>query len=861
MCTPSIPPRPACKSRSSNLCNPSSPPELLAPAGGFEAALTAFQYGADAVYLGLSHFSARADADNLTPDRLRLLLAYARSFSPRKRIYVTVNTLIQDTELPQLIETLDTLDDLAPDGVIVQDLGVARLIRDHFPRLELHASTQMAVHNVAGAVALRELGFSRVILARELTLEEIRQIVQDSGVEVEIFVHGALCYSVSGLCLFSAHMTGRSGNRGRCAYCCRGKFAADTPSSSPSADRPAYPFSMRDLALAPLLDEVIATGVQSLKIEGRMKSPLYVACVTDYYRRKLDGTLTPDAEQTLIQDVQTIFSRPWTTLYAHGADAPSAAVIDPVAIGHRGACIGSVEAVSRDRAGTRWLRFTSSRALEKHDGLQVELASGGKPFGFAANTLRAAGATRPVVTLPADVPVEVALPDEDLPDIPRGAPIFCSASQAVRRRYAVRTLRDADFDTGRPVAFRVSLRPDGIAAQAETLDTASTSATPVNAEAWIPQALSSSKQPDKTAGAVRKAFSRLGDTAWRFETLELDDPATLYAPLSALNEARRSVVARLNVRWDASRTARRQGIADAWGLHLPSAEQPSATPSVPPPSTSESGVRAADAVTPIWTLKLRIAPPPPADAGLDNFACIVLAIGHTGYDTLRRDLDAWCTVTDRARLRLALPLLSRMQEWKALVKTVDALCGDGWNDWECADLAGFRLLADQGQPPFSADWSLYALNRVALAELGRLGARQVVLSPEINLDCLKTLNQPRSVPSPAIETLVYQHTPLFISETAPCLSPDVSAPPSDVLHLTDRRGRAFRVIHLDNRWITVAESAFYVAAHTQENAARRYRIDLSWSPEAVWDTQKLAAIRAGQPLTDTHRALFDRGFA
>ncbi|MDD2347515.1 MAG: U32 family peptidase, partial [Kiritimatiellae bacterium] len=209
--------------------------------------MTAFQYGADAVYLGLSHFSARADADNLTPDRLRLLLAYARSFSPRKRIYVTVNTLIQDTELPQLIETLDTLDDLAPDGVIVQDLGVARLIRDHFPRLELHASTQMAVHNVAGAVALRELGFSRVILARELTLEEIRQIVQDSGVEVEIFVHGALCYSVSGLCLFSAHMTGRSGNRGRCAYCCRGKFAADTPSSSPSADRPAYPFSMRDL--------------------------------------------------------------------------------------------------------------------------------------------------------------------------------------------------------------------------------------------------------------------------------------------------------------------------------------------------------------------------------------------------------------------------------------------------------------------------------------------------------------------------------------------------------------------------------------------------------------------------------------
>ena len=304
-------------------------PELLAPAGGFDAALAAFQYGADAVYLGLSHFSARAEADNLTPDRLRLLLAYARAFCPPKRIYVTVNTLVEDAELPHLIETLDALDALGPDGVIVQDLGMARLIRDHFPRLALHASTQMAVHNTAGAIALRELGFTRVVLARELTLDEIRRIVRDADVEIEVFVHGALCYSVSGLCLFSSHMSGRSGNRGRCAYCCREAFSAPDPGlqtsdrrTSTSDNRPAFPFSMRDLALAPLLDAVAATGVQSLKIEGRMKSPLYVACVTDYYRRKLDGTLSPDAEQALIQDVQTVFSRPWTALYAQGADAP-----------------------------------------------------------------------------------------------------------------------------------------------------------------------------------------------------------------------------------------------------------------------------------------------------------------------------------------------------------------------------------------------------------------------------------------------------------------------------------------------------------------------------------------------------------
>jgi putative protease len=837
--------------------------------------LAAFQYGADAVYLGLSQFSARADADNLTPDRLRVLLAYARSFSPRKRVYVTVNTLVEDAELPQLIEILDALDDLGPDGVIVQDLGVARLIRDHFPRLVLHASTQMAVHNAAGASALRELGFSRVVLARELTFEEIRQIVRVSGVEVEIFVHGALCYSVSGLCLFSSHMTGRSGNRGRCAYCCREAFSTAAPrppppdlQTPPSASRPVYPFSMRDLALAPLLDEVVATGVQSLKIEGRMKSPLYVACVTDYYRRKLDGTLSPDAEQALIQDVQTVFSRPWTALYAQGADAPPATVIDPLAIGHRGARIGSAEAVTRDPDGIRWLRFTSSRALEKHDGVQVELASGGRPFGCAVNVLRAAGSARPAVTLPAGVPVEVALPNEEIPDIPRGAPIFCSASQAVRRRYAVHALRDADFDTGRPVAFRVTLRPGGITVQAETADTVSVA--PVCAEAQIPLALSPSRQPDQTAGAVRKAFSRLGDTAWRFGTLELDDPSALYAPLSALNEARRLVVARLDALWNASRAARREAIAGAWGLKP--VEPPSASPES---STTPSGAHAtlagepsahatvltADSAMPTWTLKLRASPPPPSCEALHDFACIILAIGHTGYDALKRDLDAWRTLTGRARLRLALPPLTRMREWGPLTTTVDALLGDGWNEWECADLAGFRLLADRDQTPVSADWSLYALNRIALSELGRLGVRHVVLSPEISLAGLKALSLPRPSPSPAAEMLVYQHTPLFISETAPCLPPDADASRPDGLHLTDRRGRAFRLFHLDNRWITVAESAFYIAAHKQACAAHRYRVDLSWSPGTAWDMNRLIAIRNGQPLTGTHRAQFDRGFA
>ena len=250
-------------------------PELLAPAGSFDAAVAAFRFGADAVYAGLPRFSARADAENLDADRLRALVAHARSLPRPRKVYVAFNTLAFDGERAEILDALADLEEIAPDALIVQDLGVARLARRHFPSLELHASTQLAAHSAEGVRALAGLGFSRVVLARECTLEEVARCVREGGAEIEVFVHGALCHSVSGLCLHSAMTQGRSGNRGRCAYCCR------------IAHGGAFPFSMRDLALAPVLGRVVATGAASLKIEGRMKGPLYVACATDYYRRDL----------------------------------------------------------------------------------------------------------------------------------------------------------------------------------------------------------------------------------------------------------------------------------------------------------------------------------------------------------------------------------------------------------------------------------------------------------------------------------------------------------------------------------------------------------------------------------------------
>ncbi|HBI46989.1 MAG TPA: hypothetical protein DDY78_29670, partial [Planctomycetales bacterium] len=208
------------------------PVELLAPAGGPDAAFAAFHYGADAIYLGLMKFSARAEAENFTLAECAEVTAYAHSLTPRRRVFVTINTVIRTDELRELVETVGALADIGVDAVILQDLGVYHVLRRHFPEMELHASTQLAVHNRAGADALARLGFARVVLARELTSEEVRDVTAASGVETEVFIHGALCYSYSGLCLFSSQTNGRSGNRGKCAYSCRDSFeVAGAPDS------------------------------------------------------------------------------------------------------------------------------------------------------------------------------------------------------------------------------------------------------------------------------------------------------------------------------------------------------------------------------------------------------------------------------------------------------------------------------------------------------------------------------------------------------------------------------------------------------------------------------------------------------
>ena len=271
--------------------------ELLAPAGSMEALRAAVQNGANAVYLGCGTFNARQSAKNFTPQTLTEAVKYCHIRGVA--VHLTLNTLVSDKETPELIDLIRHAASSCVDAFIVQDLSVAQLCRQIAPTVNVHASTQMTVHSLPGVLLCAAMGMSRVVLSRELSREEIRYICENSPVEIEVFGHGALCMSYSGQCYMSSVIGGRSGNRGRCAQPCRQSYGYGRWENK-------YPLSLKDNCLVRYVRELEAMGVASLKLEGRMKRPEYVATVTSVYRRAIDeGVVTRDMKK----DLMTAFNR------------------------------------------------------------------------------------------------------------------------------------------------------------------------------------------------------------------------------------------------------------------------------------------------------------------------------------------------------------------------------------------------------------------------------------------------------------------------------------------------------------------------------------------------------------------------
>lgn len=497
--------------------------ELLAPAGNIEAGYAALYYGADAVYLGLTKYSARAGAENFTYQELDEFTAYAHSLN--RKVFVALNTILTDKEIDELPEIIYWLKKTRVDAVIIQDLGVYYLLKKLAPELELHASTQMAVHNLEGAKFLHSLGFKRVVLARELTLKEIKEIAKAlPDLDLEVFVHGALCYSYSGQCLFSALEYGKSANRGRCVYPCRAEYtypSMEMDEQGRFETLKSHLFSMKDLALE---QDILKIPALSLKIEGRKKTPLYVAAVTNYYRHILD-----DKKELLneAEDIKQIFARPWCRFHFDGKDKN---VTDENFVGHRGLVVGTVAKISKV-GGADTVIFKTTHDIERHDGLQIDVKGDERPFGFGIKALY--NVHKPVYEIKAGQFATVELP-EGHPRISIGEKVYLASAGTVKKKYGYEKPRPKVFMNTTDLTVRVEIGRTEIWAMC---DAAAVSAKGL----FMPAA-----DVSKTENAVREAFAKTGGSGYKFTEITIANPDLRFAPMSILNDLRRRLIEALN---------------------------------------------------------------------------------------------------------------------------------------------------------------------------------------------------------------------------------------------------------------------------------------------------------------------------
>jgi putative protease len=851
-------------------------PEILAPVGGREQFFAALNAGADAVFLGLKQFNARARAENFSIEDLRSLVPMAHRYG--MKVLVTLNILIKDVELPELIRTLGELEDVGVHAIIVQDLGVAKIAREHFPSIRLHASTQMAVHNLAGVREAWRYGFKRVVLARELTAEEIKRIrraVPLGEVELEVFCHGSLCYSYSGLCFFSGAADARSGNRGECAYTCREPYKVVSESGH------GFLFSMRDLDTAHKLDQMVAAGVDTLKIEGRKKDAQYVTSVVRLYRKKLDelfgrSTLRDNApplakeklasEDEIRKDLALSFQRQTTSFFFEGRYHEN--VIDLNNPTHHGIRAGVIEAV-----GARAITVRLEEALEKFDGLKIIAAEKifhAKPqhgdavssdvsslerrydnqeIGFSLREMSFKGrkvydATRGMI-----VDIEIPLGGQK-PAV--GDILFKSRSDDLRRR--VETM------IGVPVDAR--LRPmTAVTAEISALglDDGAVQLSVVIRRGRDEIARASELMPsceERLKGDLirdlKDVFHIFGDQCVYVEQFSFALDKNYFLPKSKLKDLKRQVEPGL---FEASQAVSLRHTAAALD--------------------QVTGIgRKLDAQTQAaYSLKIDRVEYLPWIESLAKSQKISEVIFEPKKMFLPgvKPESFLAPLTEFSRnsgikIRLAVPTVVRAWDEPVLKVWFKASLDAGVSAYEVGNPGALGLLREWELPisDLTSDFTLYAMNREAVAFWRDQGVTTMTLSIEDDAEDIESLlsHWPEAVLPRAI---LYKDTPLFVAEACSLTALHNGCPTNKVcgyrtLEVENKKGERFFVAHEGCKSIVYGKRAYSVSGGRQRlmNAGiSDFRVDFL---TREYDEASFKGVMSGvildQPLPDTHPANF-----
>lgn len=705
--------------------------ELLAPVGSREALVAAVESGADAVYLAGKMFGARASAPNFSDEELAeaVRLAHLRSVL----VYVTVNTLVDNSELAAFANYLRHLYQIGVDAIIVQDVGAFKIAKEVIPQMHIHASTQMTVHNLEGVQLLTELGFTRVVLSRELSLAEITHICQNTDTEIEAFVHGALCISYSGQCLMSSMIGGRSGNRGRCAQPCRLPYTLVDQAGNNVIDEGEageYLLSPRDLNTLEMMPELIRAGITSFKIEGRMKRPEYVAVAVDTYRRAIDAHLADENNYVVAEqeqkDLAQIFNRDFTTAYLERNNGRN--MMSDRRPNNRGVRIGRV---SDYQYQERMATIKLDEPLHINDIVEFWVKVGGR-VSTTITEMMVDGQS--VTFAPAGVEVSINVQPVRMNDrvfkvfdagLMERARSFFTDPNAIRRIAVDVTVQVSE---GQPLVINVQ-DAEGFAGSA---------ATAFIAEKAIKRPL--------TVETITKQIDRLGSTIFTLRQLDCNIVGEVMVPVSEMNDARRRAIealeaARLAVYERAPLPGKRYTIADF--ISREKSNQPLVAPEL------TVNVDTLDKV------KVSIA------SGAD----IIMFGGESfKHQVITPDdyRQAVALVREAGKkIILSTPRIGKQWQIDGIKKELELFQELQPDSVGISNLGVLHLAKQLVQLPFHGDYPLNIYNDLSMQFFAEQGLTSVTLSPELNSAQITAINHDGKV---ALECLAHGYLTLMVSE-------------------------------------------------------------------------------------------------
>ncbi len=835
-------------------------PEILAPAGGPAQFLAALNSGADAVFLGLKTFNARARAQNFDIADLEIYVPLAHRYG--MKVLVTLNILIKENELKSLLSTLADLARVEVDGVIVQDLGLMRLLREYFPSLPIHASTQLAVHNLSGVKMAKKLGAKRVVLARELTAQEMKKIRQDLSeqpVELEAFCHGSLCYSYSGLCFFSGQDDARSGNRGECAYTCRKPYKI---LNEPGA---GFLFSMKDLETVDDLKSFVDAGIDTLKIEGRKKDAQYVATVVKTYREKLnelasESTLRPSAPErakTEWSDPRSLmaysFQRDKTSLFLNGRYHEN--VIDLDNPTHKGQLVGAIEAVKGRR-----IFLKTAVDLEKYDGIRIDPKESiyhaepqhGSTFQDPSSQLKnkysnqtlqfslrdLAREGQPCFQAPAQSLVELWVPEGGR--LEKGDLVYKTRSASLKNK--VEELSHVPDRLRKLVPIQASLHMALLGENLEVKFTAFKGGNEIFRDQLVVPAVPSNKGEDASLELQdewRQELHIFGDQGLEITEFDFSGDFTWFVPRRRIKEFKSKLGPHLVTAladWESSLI---HGVA--WNSSISLADV----------AVKENQQR--------LTVKIdRMSYLEPIQQAFESLKSKNLLIPHEisfepkraflgkiSPEELFGDLTRW-TETMGVSLRVALPTVIRAWDEPLLKRWLKVAYDLGVRRFQVGNIGAMLFLTDLGfkDIDLASDFTLYALNQFATKELKSLSVGRYALSLENDKESLESQLKTSQISGIEPELILYKDTPLFIAESCSLTALHGGCPTAKVcgyrtLDIVNDEGEEFQVIHESCKSVVIGKNAFSIseerpwAANCGIKYVRADFLSRSYSPDEI----------------------------